>query len=195
MIYDCYDEKKILEEFCEYYKTNSFKYLQAVCKLDPKPDFVMIHGSNCSASLISPDIFKTYTLPYVQQVAEFLKSKGLLSLLHVCGKSNEWLNMVADTDINVMDALEHPPAGNVNLAEVKKLYGNKLCLKGNVSAIVMANGTTTQVRQEVKQCIESAAEGGGFMLAVGDSIGPKVKIENVKEFIAAALEYGRYSAI
>lgn len=192
MIYDIFDDQKIMQEFYEYYFFNSFEYLRAVSKLDPKPDFVMIHGSSCSASLISPEIFKTYALPFIQEVASFLKDVGILSLLHVCGKSNNWLPMIADTDINVMDALEHPPAGNVDLGEAKKLYGDKLCLKGNVSAIVMANGTPAQVRQEVKQCIDAAAEGGGFMLAVGDSIGPKVKQENVEEFAAAALEYGKY---
>lgn len=192
MIYDTFDEKKIMDEFSQWYRVNSLAYLERVSKLEPKPDFVMIHGSNCSASLISPDIFKTYALPYIQEMSSFLKKANLLSLFHVCGRSRNWLDMIVDTDLNVIDALEQPPAGNVDLSEVKKLYGDKLCLKGNVSAMTMALGTPEQVREEVKQCIDSAAQGGGFMLAVGDSIGPQAKLENIQEFVETAIEYGKY---
>ena len=193
MIYDCIDEKKIIEEFCQWYQVNSMIYLETVSKLEPKPDFVMIHGSSCSLSLISPAIFQTYCLPYIQKVSAYLKNSNILSLLHICGRSNELISMIAnDTDVNVMDALEHPPAGNVDLAEIKKKFGSRLCLKGNVSAITMANGTPKQVREEAKKCIDAAAEGGGFMLAVGDSIGPNANLRNIEEFVKTALEYGKY---
>ena len=39
---------------------------------------------------------------------------------------------------------------------------------------------------------EAAAAGGGYVLAVGDSIGPRADLGNIEEFVAAALEYGRY---
>ena len=94
MIYDCFDEKKIMEELCQWYRANSLAYLEAVSKLDPKPDFVMIHGSNCSASLISPNILKTYALPYIQEASRFLKNADILSLFHVCGRCSEWLSMI-----------------------------------------------------------------------------------------------------
>ncbi|MDO9465316.1 MAG: uroporphyrinogen decarboxylase family protein [bacterium] len=191
VIYDFYDTPREMEEIIEYYQHQSCGYLQELAKLNPKPDFVMIHGSNCSASVISPDIFKKYALPYIKEAATLLKNVGILSLFHVCGKSREWLDLVADTDLNVIDALEVPPAGNVDLAEVKRLYGGRLCLKGNVSAMIMVFGTRQQVRDEVKRCIDSAACGGGFMLGVGDSIGPKANIDNIEEMVKTAIEYGK----
>jgi len=192
VIFDLYDEKALMEEIFQYYQVHSFAYLEAVAKLEPKPDFVMIHGSNCSASVISPTLFKTYALPYIQQATALLKKTGILSLFHVCGRSNEWLSMLAETDLNVIDALEHPPAGNVDLARAKKLYGERLCLKGNVSAITMACGRRQEVRQEVIRSLDAAATGGGYMLSVGDSIGPKAKLENIEEMVNTALEYGGY---
>lgn len=192
MICDFLLEEKVMHEFTEWYRFHSLEYLKTVSMLDPKPDFVLIHGSNCSASLISPDIFESYALPYIQEASSLLKQAGMMSMLHICGKSAQWLDMIADSDVNIMDALERPPAGNVDLAEAKKRYGDRLCLKGNVSAITMANGTPEEVRSEVRRCIESAAAGGGFMLDVGDSIGPKANIENVEAFVETAMKYGGY---
>jgi len=192
VIFDLYDEKSLMEEVFEYYQIHSFAYLEAAVKLDPKPDFVMIHGSTCSASVISPNLFKTYALPYIQQATALLKNAGILSLFHVCGRSKEWLPMLAETDLNVIDALEHLPAGNVDLARAKKLYGDRVCLKGNVSAITMTYGRRQEVRQAVIRCLDAAAAGGGYMLAVGDSIGPKANLKNIEEMVNTALKYGRY---
>lgn len=192
VIFDLHDERTLMEKVFRYYQDHSFAYLEAVTRLDPKPDFVMIHGSNCSASVISPNLFRTYVLPYIQQATALLKKAGILSLFHVCGKSREWLELLVDTDLNVIDALEAPPAGNVDLAEVKRRYGDRLCLKGNVSAMTMVFGTRHQVRDEVKRCIEAAATGGGFVLGVGDSIGPKTKVDNIEEMVRTAIEYGQY---
>jgi hypothetical protein len=193
MVFDCLDAEKFMLEFCEYYLLHCTEYIQKLAATSPKPDFMMIHGSNCSASLISPGIFKSYVLPYVQKISALLKNAGIVSLMHICGRSRDWLDMIAwETDIHVMDALERPPYGNVDLAEAKKRYGGRLCLKGNVSAMTMAMGSIEEVADEVKRCIDQAGDGGGFVLAVGDSIGPKVKPENVEEFAKTALKYGRY---
>ncbi len=192
LIFDFYDEPDFMAGVVDYYREQSFAYLKAAGKLNPQPDFVMIHGSTCSASVISPHLFETYALPYIQEAATLLKKAGILSLFHVCGRSREWLPLLADTDVNVIDALERPPAGNVDLSEVKQGYGDRLCLKGNVSAITMARGSREQVREEVVHCLDAAAEGGGYVLAVGDSIGPQANLANIEEMVQTGLEYGRY---
>ncbi|HDY64734.1 MAG TPA: hypothetical protein ENH84_00680 [Phycisphaerae bacterium] len=191
-IYDLYDHPKLMEEIFAHYRKQSFAYLEKAAKLDPRPDFIIIHGSSCSGSVISPSFFRRSVLPYLQEASALLKKHEIPSMFHCCGKSREWVEYVADSDINVMDALECPPTGNVDLAEVKRLYGDRLCLKGNVSVLVMVNGTRGEVRDEVKRCIDSAAAGGGFVLSIGDSIGPKANLANIEEMVQTALEYGKY---
>jgi len=80
---------------------------------------------------------------------------------------------------------------------IKKAFANtgepdRVCLKGNVSAITMTYGTPREVRQEVISCLDAAAAGGGYVLAVGDSIGPKAKLENIEEMVNTAFKYGHY---
>lgn len=193
VVMDLLDEQTAMQGIMEYYRDNSMEHLRKIAALDPKPDFVMIAGSSSSMSVISPRLFEVYVLPYLREASTILKNAGILSLFHVCGKSRELAGYLADSDVNVMDALEAPPSGNVDLAEVKRLYGDRLCLKGNVPATTtMVMGTRKDVQVEVKRCIDSAAAGGGFMLCVGDSIGPKANLENIEEMVATALEYGRY---
>jgi len=175
-----------------FYREQSLAYLEKAVQLNPRPDFIMVHGSCCSASVITKDFFLQHALPYVQEAATLLRKQKISSLFHVCGKSRQWLDYLADTDLNVIDALECPPTGNVDLAEVKKKFGSRLCLKGNISVLKAVFSTPAEVRDEVKRCIDAAAPGGGFVLCVGDSYGPKANLENIKTMVDTTREYGKY---
>jgi uroporphyrinogen decarboxylase len=192
VIYDLYDEPELMRAVFAFYRERSLAYLEKAALLIPPPDFVMIHGSCCSASVMTRDFFVQHALPYIQEAAALLRKQAIPSLFHVCGKSRQWMDYLADTDLNVVDALECPPTGNVDLAEVKRRFGARLCLKGNISALKVACGTPAEVRDEVKRCIDAAAAGGGFVLCVGDSIGPRTTRENVETMVSTALEYGKY---
>ena len=82
---------------------------------------------------------------------------------------------------------------NVNLSEVKRRFGNRLCFKGNVNTIgTIAKGSKEDVMDEAKKCIEDAAEGGGFILASGDQVPVDTPEENFEAFIKAARIFGKY---
>lgn len=71
--------------------------------------------------------------------------------------------MAEDTDLDVMEPLECPPGGDVDLRKAKRKYGHKLCLKGNVNTFHTMNRTTPEeVEKEVRWCLNAAMEGGGL---------------------------------
>ncbi|NJD04141.1 MAG: cobalamin-binding protein [Ruminiclostridium sp.] len=89
--------------------------------------------------------------------------------------------------------LEIPPMGNCNLKEIKKLYGNKLVLKGNLHTTnVMLHGSAKDVIDASKKAIDAAAEGGRFILSTGDQCGRDTPEENLLAMIETAGTYGRY---
>ena len=62
------------------------------------------------------------------------------------------------------DAL-HPidPNAGIDLGEVKKKYGHRVCLMGNADcAYTLTWGTLEEVRGDVKRCIKQAARDGGI---------------------------------
>jgi len=84
--------------------------------------------------------------------------------------------------------------GDCNLAELKRLYGDKLVLKGNLHTTdVMLNGTTDDVVRAARQAIDDAAEGGRFILSTGDQCGRETPDENLRAMIDTARTYGRYA--
>jgi len=98
-----------------------------------------------------------------------------------------------ETDLTIIDPLEIPPMGDCNLKELKRLYGHKLILKGNLhTTSIMLHGSVQDVIDASKQAIDDAAEGGGFILSTGDQCGRDVPDENLFAMIETAKTYGRY---
>jgi uroporphyrinogen decarboxylase len=98
-----------------------------------------------------------------------------------------------ETDLTVIDPLEIPPMGDCSLAELKKLYGDKIVLKGNLHTTkTMLRGSVEDVVQASKKAIDDAGEGGGFILSTGDQCGRDTPDENIKAMVETARDYGRY---
>lgn len=192
-IMDYYDYPEIMEKFTAVYSEYALEYIRASCE-KAKPDYFMFAGSYASMSVISPEFYRKYNLPFVQKAAALLKKHGVMACVHMCGKSNEMVGVFAnETDINMLEPLERPPGGNVNLSEVKRKYGKRLCLKGCVNTFdTLAKGTPVMVEEESRKCIEDAAEGGGFILSSGDQVPGDTPEENFKALIGAAYKYGSY---
>lgn len=192
MFYDYIDEPAYMQEVTEFYTRFAIARLRAI--LAAGPDEVMLGGSASSLSVSSPDIFRAHDLPFIQQASKLCKEAGVISHLHVCGRSRQLIDIVAnETDINVMEPLEEPPGGNVDIAEIKKLYGKRLCLKGNINTFeFMLNATPQQVEEKAKRLIDDCAEGGGFVLSTGDQCGRDTPDENIFKLVEVAKTYGRY---
>jgi uroporphyrinogen decarboxylase len=80
----------------------------------------------------------------------------------------------------------------MDIAEVKKKYGDRLTLIGNVSNELLQNGTPTEVAARTKELIKTLAPGGGYCLSSGNSVPDWARIENYKAMIEAAAKYGSY---
>jgi len=101
--------------------------------------------------------------------------------------------MAEETDLTVIDPLEIPPMGNCDLAELKKLYGDKIILKGNLHTTeVMLRGSVDDVIAASKKAMDDAAEGGRFILSTGDQCGRDTPDENLHAMVETARTYGRY---
>jgi uroporphyrinogen decarboxylase len=122
------------------------------------------------------------------------KDAGIPTMLHSCGKNRVLADMLASsTDVGMLNPLEVPPMGDIDLAEVKRVHGNRLAFMGNLHTTeVMLLGSSQFVRQKAVEAMRAAGPGGGFILSTGDQCGRDTPEDNLFAFIEAAKQYGRY---
>ena len=159
-----------------------------------RPDEILIAGSSSSLSLSSPSIYRRFDLPIIKTITALCKANGIIAHQHTCGRSRMLVEInFNETDLNVMEPLERPPGGDVDLAEVKRKFGGKFCLKGNVNTyLTMLGGSVADVEAEAKHCCDAAAVGGAFILSTGDQCGRDTPEDNIFALVGAATSYGKY---
>jgi uroporphyrinogen decarboxylase len=81
----------------------------------------------------------------------------------------------------------------MDIGEVKNHLGKKACIIGNIDCQeLLPDGTPDEVDKVVKENIEIASPGGGYIISSSNSIHPGVKPENYVAMVEAVHKYGEY---
>lgn len=192
VLQDFADEPEFLEEVHEFWMEWALAYTRAM--IAARPDEIMLGGSSASLSISSPALFRRFELPFIQKASRLCKEAGVLSHLHICGRSWKLVEIVAaETDVDVMEPMEEPPGGDVDIAEAKRRVGKKLCIKGNINTFdFMLNATADQVKEKCKRMIDTTAADGGYVLSTGDQCGRDTPEANIFAMVEIAETYGKY---
>jgi len=85
------------------------------------------------------------------------------------------------------------PVAGMDIGDLKKKYGDKVTLCGNVDcAELLSYKTPAEVKAATREVIRTAAPGGGFVLASSNCIHSQVPVENLYAMLEAAEEFGKY---
>ena len=143
--------------------------------------------------LVRPELFREYFKPRYAKL--FAAWKSINPQLKIAFHSDGCIYPIIGDLVEIgLDILNPIQPKSMDPARVKKEFGQHLTLWGTIDIQhVLPFGTPEDVVNEVKLRVETAAKGGGLILAPAHNIQPEVPLENVLAFYAAAKEYGRYS--
>jgi len=162
-------------------------------KPEDRPDFLCV-GSSGTLVFQTLDFFRENALPAVKRAIELATRAGIPTHIHSCGPEKELVRvMTEETTLSIIDPLEIPPMGDCVLADLKRKYGRKIILKGNLHTTnVMLRGTPADVAAAARQAIDDGAAGGRFVLSTGDQCGRDTPDANLHALVETARTYGKY---
>lgn len=190
-VYEFYDYPEKVIQKCEEQGRQIIARLKQLIKL--KPDFILIGISGFMINNPEP-IFRKLSLTNLKEITKTCRDAGVLSQIHCCGPEYALVKMSAqETDLNSINPLEIPPMGDCNLAKIKREFGKKISLMGNLHTTeVMLRGKPEDVERAAKKAIDDAGAGGGFILSTGDQCGRDTPDENIFRMKETARKYGKY---
>jgi uroporphyrinogen-III decarboxylase len=147
--------------------------------------FIPLHKG--ADGFMSDEQFDTFYWPALKQVILGLVEEGIVPMLFAEGGYNSRLEAIKDL-----------PRGKViwhfdrtDMAQAKLILGDIACIMGNVPASLLFSGTPEEVTQYCEQLIDTAGNGGGFILAEGAVI-DEGQPENILAVVEAAKSFGVY---
>jgi uroporphyrinogen-III decarboxylase len=185
------DYPELIEEYREKSEKAILRCLAYY--LDAKPDYVEISASGM-LTLSKPEWLCQHSIPTLRKITAMCDEAGIPTELHCCGKAAFVVETVAnETTVMSVNPLQPPPMGDCDLAEIKRVFGKRLCLKGNVGVTEpMLNGTPDAVEKDVLRCLEAAKAGGRYILFTEEGLGRDTPDANLRRYVAVGRANGKY---
>ncbi len=137
--------------------------------------------ASASCSLISPQMYKDFILPYHKELCGHFSSRKAMMSLHICGYIDPILQDVLDCGIGFL-SLDAPSSLEKAVAAAKE----KVVIMGNVPTHLFADGTSHDMENAVDACVQTAGGTNRFVLASGCEI----PMNSTDDRIGHFFEYG-----
>jgi len=192
-IYDLADHR----DYCQRLQSRYIEHLSELTRLilEKTPAQAIFVNSNYSGPpIVSPSLYREWDRPILEALSKVCREHNIPLHLHQHGHTMAIMEEIIGGGVNIVCPLLPPPQGDVDdLVKVKRLYGGRIALKGNVDPLdVLLRGTPENVEREVKRCIQAAAPGGGYILGTADSTVIGTPFENIHAFVEAGRKHGHY---
>lgn|SRR6056297_609735 len=115
-------------------------------------DFIGI--GDAAASLIGPDNYNKFVLPYEKRIIKAVHDLDAKVKLHICGDINPLLELIVETKADIIDL-----DWMVNFKKAVKLFEGKASVNGNFDPVsILLQGDFKKVQQAVLDCVNKGDE-------------------------------------
>jgi hypothetical protein len=126
------------------------------------PAEIIWFGDNVTARLISPKLYERFCIPTYARAMPQMRSAGKIPIAHYDGSNRPLLKGIAQTDLPVIEAFTPPPMGDLDVAEAKAAWSEKVIwvnFPGN-----MFLEPFEKIRQYTLDLLEKGAPGGRLVI-------------------------------
>lgn len=114
----------------------------------------------------SREMFGEFVQPYLKDILQYYRENGFYSIKHTDGNVMPILDMIVDCRPDAVHSLD--PQGGVSLARAKELYGDKVCLIGNVNCGKMQTGSEEELIEDTRRALREGMPGYGYIFSTSN---------------------------
>ncbi|MHC4681716.1 MAG: uroporphyrinogen decarboxylase family protein [Planctomycetota bacterium] len=134
---------------------------------------------------LPPHLFAEYVVRYTGPMVEMIQTRGGFARIHCHGRVRAVLDYIVEMGATAIDPVEPPPQGDVELAYVRREYGQKLVLFGGIEFADVENTEPAEFAKIVDKSLRDGTrgQGKGFVLMPSAApIGRKITPETMANY-------------
>lgn len=185
-------EPDFVQKAIDVYVNRSLAYIRAMLEAGVDAIMTVDDYSDNRGPIMGPELFKKFILTAIRRQCEATHQLGGYFIKHTDGNLWSILDDLVEIEIDGWHGIQRNIG--MDLAQLKKRYGKRLCFFGGVNTETLITGSLQEVRYEVRSAIEQAAAGGGLVITCSNVVPVGAKLENYRAMRQAVNDYGRYSA-
>ena len=143
-----------------------------------------------SGPFLSPAQFGEFVTPYLARLTQGYRDAGFYVIKHTDGNIMPIIDQLVQTDPHALHSLD--PQGGVDIAEVKRLYGDQVCLIGNVNCGMLDTGTRRRCGESARYALRHGMPGGGYIFSTSNCIYTGMPLAQYEVMLDVWREEGNY---
>lgn len=139
---------------------------------------------------LSPAQFGEFVTPYLKKLIAGCRELGFYTIKHTDGNIMPIVDQLVECRPDALHSLD--PQAGVDIAEVKRRYGNQVCLIGNVNCGLLDTGTLAQVRESARYALRHGMPGGGYVFSTSNCIYTGMQLSRYEAILDVWRQEGNY---
>lgn len=139
---------------------------------------------------LSPRMFSEFVTPYLARLTKGYRDLGFYVIKHTDGNIMPILDQLVDTKPHALHSLD--PQAGIDIAEIKQLYGDQLCLIGNVNCGLLDTGTDEEAIESTSYALRHGMPGGGYIFSTSNCIYTGMRLSRYELMLDVWRKEGRY---
>jgi uroporphyrinogen decarboxylase len=149
-------------------------------------DYCFNHGP-----FLSPGQFSEFVAPYLAELVQGYRDLGFYTIKHSDGNVMPILDQLVQANPHALHSLD--PQAGVELAEVKRLVGDRVCLIGNVNCGLLSTGSEAEVIESARYALRSGMPGGGYIFSTSNCVYTGMPLARYELMLDIWREEGNYA--
>ena len=145
-----------------------------------------------SGPFLSPGQFGEFIAPYLTTLISGYRDMGYYVIKHTDGNIMPILDQLIEANPHALHSLD--PQGGVDMAEVKRIAGEKVCLIGNVNCGLLDTGTEEEVIRCARYALTHGMPGGGYIYSSSNCIYTGMRLDRYELMLDVWRREGTYEA-
>ncbi|HBQ64019.1 MAG TPA: hypothetical protein DD727_03675 [Clostridiales bacterium] len=146
-------------------------------------DGVAMNADYCfnNGPFLSPSMFSEFITPYLARQIQGYRDMGLYSIKHSDGNIMPILDQLLEAGPDALHSLD--PQVGVDIAEVKRRVGHRVCLIGNVNCGLLQTLTDEEAAESVRYCLRHGMPGDGYIFSTSNCIYTGLHLERYEQIL------------
>jgi uroporphyrinogen decarboxylase len=123
-------------------------------------------------------------------LVEGYKDLGFYVIKHTDGNIMPIIDDLLEGEPHALHSLD--PQAGIDIAEIKRDYGDRVCLIGNVNCGLMDTGTEEEVIKSTHYAIEHGMPGGGYIFSTSNCIYTGMRLSRYELIVDIWRQEGDY---
>ncbi len=177
MMYTCTDPD-VIKKFAFVLAEH---YAELACRLIDAGAHAILIGDDIAyntGTYLSPNAMRELIFPALALEVKKIKAyKDIPVFMHTDGDLRQVMEDIIGCGFDGLQSLQ--PTANMDIAELKRKYGERLCLMGNIDINeILPFGDEETVRKTVRETIEIGSKGSGYILSTCNILTRDIPLQN-----------------